>query len=184
MDDTEPGSTRSRAIQKPVVISAVVICVALVCAYVFWWSTPTALAGGGQVSFDAHPAPLSTTPMLVQLNPGGGDEEILVKDLQPVIVTNTAESTFDFFLCSSMSEFNRIGFVSDPPEDHCVKTAPVLGESFNPQHKLDYIVMAITPHKTGRTHVEGVDVTYRRSARYLRQTGTERIGPEVAFNPN
>lgn len=109
------------------ILVATVATVAL--AYSLWWNKPTTFGGVGnvygvkQTSDTMHPV----TVDMVQRSVHVDAETITVKDVDPRVVTNTAEALITFVVCHQNKE-SPFGSADGPAERSCETVGDVDGQ--------------------------------------------------------
>lgn len=148
-----------------------------------WWTHPKAFDESAG-TYGTHPLPvshaaLSSTVIFPQTS--GTPETVTIDQLDATLSENSAKSEVTFWICHMTAGEGPIGAVFDP-ESYCSDVerfeAPArFKHGVEPES--DYLFVTITPTRPGVTHLESIDIDYRRPE-HFHQRGTQTIAAERA----
>jgi hypothetical protein len=177
-----PWATRRVAL----VVSATVLATAVIVAgsWAWHWRThPEVFPGDGNgIGATLHASRDTLYIGVTYPYPGRGDK-VTIDSAEPRIVANTADATFDFYLCTldvSGSDFSAFGVAGRRlsarmcPDPVPLVRGMVLDVGADPPQQL---VVRITVHRPGVLRTRGVDLTYSHGW----QHGTQAIAEHLTI---
>ncbi|MCW2789553.1 MAG: hypothetical protein JWP56_1856 [Aeromicrobium sp.] len=166
---------RSRRFVKPAAV--VVVLIAVVAGYVFWWSKPTAFGGWG----DEVGATVKVGQTLnVDMGLTYSAEVVSLHHARPVVVKNSADAELELVACRYTSE-TVVGLSLGSLDSSCSAVVPLAGRRFPAPTSDESIILRITPRIPGDILLEGVSINYTRGWKHLWQTGDEQSGFGVSI---
>lgn len=170
-----PTRVPSRRLVK--VVSIVVVGAAVVFAAGHWWTHPQVLEGSG-ASWSGETAVGRPQIVTVVHRSEDDGETLRVLDVEPRVVRDETAARFEFLTCVLKDPNLGIGISGEEEIDEvCASTEPGIGSSLGgPAGRSSQLLMKVTTTRPGRLEIDGADITYRRSARHLFQTGTQQSG--------
>ena len=165
-----PAATARPRSRRSLVATALVPVLALGAGA--WWVTHPSDAFRQQGSTMALPVAVGETG-LAGLFVGAG-REVTLRDVRPVLTTNTADATVRVVLCQPVADL--IGSGRGTVESACSRVLPLEGAALSGERAgRPYLLVAITPKRAGTVVVDGVEISYRDGVR----RGTETAGVTV-----
>lgn len=185
-DDVSTVSPQSRARRLPgrgwIVAGLVVLtALGLTLAYSLWWTKPTTFTAVGnghgfkQTAETMHPVTID----MIQRSVHADAETITLNDVDPRVVTNTAEALITFAVCRR-SEESPFMAADGPAKRSCETVDEVEGQQVRlTADATTTITMTVAPQRHGRVVINGMKVNYTRDSGHLWQRGSQATGPVV-----
>ena len=153
-------------------------------AYSLWWTKPSTFTAVGnglsmrQTAPDLHPVTFD----MVQRSIDEAPETITLHEVRARIVANSADARITFAVCQRSGE-PFMAVAGGTAGRSCETVTDVAGRQVRlTPAATSTITLTVTPQRTGRVVIRGMDVTYARGADHLWQRGTQATGPVVKVN--